>query len=787
METLLHIGLGNALAAGVLAVLAGGVTYACRRPALSHSLWLLVLLKLLMPPFLFFPVSWPGPEASEATPSAPAAESWAASSQSAAAGPVVMPAPQGTPGHPPPLNAHAGAERSVIRKPEPLLNPAPPTTENLPWRPALVLLWLAGCLVWWAVAGWRIARFQRWLRSARPAPPALQEQAQQLARRLGLAHCPCIGLISAPVSPLLWALGKTPHLLLPAGLWERLGPDQQLTLLAHELAHLRRRDHWVRRLELVVAGLYWWHPVVWWAMHQLREAEEQCCDAWVVWALPEAAGAYATALVETVAFLSRTRSPLPVTASGIGHVQSLKRRLTMILRGTPPRALSGAGLLAVLGLGALLLPLLPSRAETPATPDDPPPVVRHSEDQPPPKKGLTKPVLVRKMQTEPVIDDPAKARSRTRADGLKKAELIEDLKDEIQILEVQLEAKRAQLKATQIVLNHAQVTATKLERAFKQGSVPEEPYLKARETMAKLEADLLVKHAELKEPEVRLKQARRKLARLEGNGSSSRDTAEAAQPAGLFKERVKDFGTVKRGTPLLHRFQLTNNTRQLFHIAGIRVSAGFLTAKATRAEVKPSETTEIVVWVDTKRFTGSKTATVFVTFDKPQPAEVGLLVRADSQENAQEKPADRNQRLRELEKKLQELQKEVDTLRRQMGPKQGDLQENKGTVRLIFNQGVDGEHISHQRSFRIPFLLDPASAARVTRLALVCSQDEGRTWRTVGQATPDKKVFTFVAPSDGSYWFAVFTLDADKKVNPPLGSKPTPLLKVRVRSSNQGY
>src|SRR5205823_5460117 len=128
-------------------------------------------------------------------------------------------------------------------------------------------------------------------------------------------------------------------------------------------AHLRRRDHWVRRLELVVLGFYWWHPVAWWACRRLRDAEEQCCDAWVVWALPAAGPAYASALVETVAFLSLARPVRPLAASGAGHVQTLKRRLTMILRGTPPRALSVTGFLAVLALGAFVLPLLPTPAQ----------------------------------------------------------------------------------------------------------------------------------------------------------------------------------------------------------------------------------------------------------------------------------------------------------------------------------------------------------------------------------------------------------------------------------------
>ena len=91
---------------------------------------------------------------------------------------------------------------------------------------------------------------------------------------------------------------------------------QRATLLAHELAHLRRRDHWVRCLELLVTGLYWWLPVVWMARHALREAEEQCCDAWVVWAFPDAARSYAETLLDTLDFLHRSHQTEPLLASG---------------------------------------------------------------------------------------------------------------------------------------------------------------------------------------------------------------------------------------------------------------------------------------------------------------------------------------------------------------------------------------------------------------------------------------------------------------------------------------
>jgi beta-lactamase regulating signal transducer with metallopeptidase domain len=226
-------------------------------------------------------------------------------------------------------------------------------------------LWLVGTAVWLACAGRRVVRFHRLLRHARPAPEELQGLTRRLAARMGLARCPPVRLLPGPLPLLVWAVGR-PCIYFPAGLLERLDEDERASLLTHELAHIRRGDHWVRWLEVLVLALYWWYPLAWWIRKEMQAREEECCDAWVV--AESDPRVYAGAILTAVDFLAEVCLPLPAAASGLGGLEILKRRLTLILTGRTPKGLSGLGLAAVLALFAAL-PLAPAG---PAPPDVPP-------------------------------------------------------------------------------------------------------------------------------------------------------------------------------------------------------------------------------------------------------------------------------------------------------------------------------------------------------------------------------------------------------------------------------
>jgi predicted metal-dependent hydrolase len=217
---------------------------------------------------------------------------------------------------------------------------------------------------------------------------------------------------------MLWAIGGPPRLLVPVELLKVLSDAQLETLLVHELAHLRRRDHWVRVLEFVVMGLYWWHPVVWYARRELREAEEQCCDAWVVSTLPHTGRTYASALLDTLDFLSTAQAAVPPLASGLGQIADLKRRLTMIMQGNTPRSLTWPGCLAVVALGLTILPMLPSlHGEPPAKEEE-----REQIEEAEKALEKAKQVLERQMaDLEKKINKLAEAEQRRANESVRKA------------------------------------------------------------------------------------------------------------------------------------------------------------------------------------------------------------------------------------------------------------------------------------------------------------------------------------------------------------------------------
>jgi len=307
IDYLFQMGLSNAcfsLALGIVAMIVGAKT---RRPGLAHMLWLLVFIKLLTPPIVTVPI-------------------------------VTIPAQDET--------AVAINEQSqpvplfdVETQPEASLSSTLGSTAWNHTRVWLPPIWLLGSAVVFAFSMVRVYRFSRLLAAkSDAASQELQAAAVKISRRLELKTIPVISTTSASLSPMVWWAGGKVRIVIPRALLDQMDPHKWQWILAHELAHVRRRDYLVRWLEWLACVVFWWNPVMWWAQRNLRATEEICCDELVLSNLNPKPKSYADSLLSAVEFLARPAFRPPAMASEINSGGVLERRFKMIISENPKRS-----------------------------------------------------------------------------------------------------------------------------------------------------------------------------------------------------------------------------------------------------------------------------------------------------------------------------------------------------------------------------------------------------------------------------------------------------------------
>ncbi|HMF12643.1 MAG TPA: M56 family metallopeptidase, partial [Gemmataceae bacterium] len=332
------------------------------RPAVRHALWLVVLLKLATPPVF----TWPGvslilEDPAEAPAQAPSPSEPEPTYQ------ILVPVQHDSIVSLAAPEAPAAFASGAVEPPGEAASRASPPSEGR-WRlpawlgPAALRVVLIGAALLALVHGIRIVRFRRLLAAGRPAPAPLTNEVAELAAHLGV-RTPDVRQLPELDSPLVCGLGR-PLLLWPEGL--RLPAECQRAVICHELAHLRRRDHWVAWLRAVAGCWWWWNPLYWYVSRQLGRNAELACDAWVIAALPDARRDYAEALLAVAGRRSRTAALAPALGMS-GSRRDFERRLVMVMRDSVPCKTPVLGLVAigVLALGVLPGLSLSQQAEKP--------------------------------------------------------------------------------------------------------------------------------------------------------------------------------------------------------------------------------------------------------------------------------------------------------------------------------------------------------------------------------------------------------------------------------------
>lgn len=192
----------------------------------------------------------------------------------------------------------------------------------------IVVSWLIGVALFSTrlLCGWiGVLRLKR---RAMQAPDWLEDRAHQLARLMNLA-CPPLRLSTTVPDAIAVGFLK-PMILLPVA-WVTEVPVNMLeAIIAHELAHIRRRDLWVNLFQRIVESLFFYHPAVWWLSHRIRTERELCSDQLAVEIL-QSPIQYAETL-EYVARLSHSPRHVSLAVSIGGTRSILLSRVINVLR-----------------------------------------------------------------------------------------------------------------------------------------------------------------------------------------------------------------------------------------------------------------------------------------------------------------------------------------------------------------------------------------------------------------------------------------------------------------------
>jgi len=144
--------------------------------------------------------------------------------------------------------------------------------------PAVVTLWLLGMLLMGlrVLGGWVYVQRLRSYRT-RVVPEVWHQKTRELSQKLDISQL--VGLAESAMVQVPMVIGHIrPLILLPLGTLTGLSSAQVEAILAHELAHVYRRDYFFNLLQSLVETLFFFHPAVWWLSDCIRTEREHACD-----------------------------------------------------------------------------------------------------------------------------------------------------------------------------------------------------------------------------------------------------------------------------------------------------------------------------------------------------------------------------------------------------------------------------------------------------------------------------------------------------------------------------
>jgi beta-lactamase regulating signal transducer with metallopeptidase domain len=183
---------------------------------------------------------------------------------------------------------------------------------SLVWQVYAMAVWLAGMFI---LGGWLVLKLlylrkeDYRLATTASLPESFYDAIVRCAKNLGLRRVPKVVLTRKVACPAVFGVIR-PVLLMPAGYLSKMTRRDTEHMLLHELAHIKRGDLWVHGFYMLLQVVYWYNPLLWLVRNQMHHLRELCCDATVARLLKERIGEYRQTLIDVARrFLAKPTEP----------------------------------------------------------------------------------------------------------------------------------------------------------------------------------------------------------------------------------------------------------------------------------------------------------------------------------------------------------------------------------------------------------------------------------------------------------------------------------------------
>ena len=223
----------------------------------------------------------------------------------------------------------------------------------------LLGIWLVGILAMIILVIKSSIRLQNLKKSALPLQnPEVRKLYYRCLEEMGIHRNIPIYSTAFLKSPIIVGLLK-PCIYLPIHLISDYNESDMRYMLLHELQHYKHKDAIANYLMNFAGVIYWFNPLVWYALKEMRNDREVACDTSVLKMLEEDDYAdYGNTLINFAEKISLT--PFPFAAGLGGNMKQMKRRIINIASYEKPTFIKRVkGMTAFMLTAVLLLGFAP--------------------------------------------------------------------------------------------------------------------------------------------------------------------------------------------------------------------------------------------------------------------------------------------------------------------------------------------------------------------------------------------------------------------------------------------